>query len=661
MTISSTTRKAGPFSGNDVTVDFPFAFKVFSSTDVLVVEADSLGTEATLALTTDYTVALNVDQNASPGGTVTLNAALATGYTLVVTSDIEPLQGTDLTNMGGFFPAVVTNAFDKLTILIQQLTEKVSRSLRTAITTPSGFNAELPTPVAYQFIAFNGTADGFDAVDATGTTALSADLAASGGSALIGFLQSGTGAVSRTAQSKMREFVSVKDFGATGDGTTDDTAAIQAAIDRISTTGGTVYCPAGTYKITTTIDISDLGDVPITIKGDGHSISTSFPTDGTIFYGLTATKAVFEVQGTQSITFEDVTIASKSGDANKSVIGIYISRTAGTQSAQFQALRRVGINIATSTLANGGKGSIAIYNVAGEHGLFEHCMFRGDTAMYLTELDAVPYVPVYAASNVIASCTLNTFIQVAFNSWSLCGVELRGVMSTDFIDCYWGNDSGAGNLDAAILLTQSTSNYHENISFGGQCENYDCFISHDTNYGARRLRVNVTIGGLVAPADYLFRNKGTTPQIYDCELNFTNPSGYALSLYGSTAGKTTGFIGGKISIPPSGVVNAPLDTLYQVAIHDQNYTPTAITGLAGSSWTHYMRDATYAQVTYGKIHSGGFVSSGEIYLMETTASLPVAFGIAAGTLTNAPKAGNPDKWIKINDNGTDRLIPSWTF
>ncbi|VVE59459.1 hypothetical protein PIN31009_05542 [Pandoraea iniqua] len=60
--------------------------------------------------------------------------------------------------------------------------------------------------------------------------------------------------------------------------------------------------------------------------------------------------------------------------------------------------------------------------------------------------------------------------------------------------------------------------------------------------------------------------------------------------------------------------------------------------------------------------SGAFssVTAGEAArLMSTSVSLANAAGAAAGTLTNAPVAGNPTKWITINDNGVARRIPSW--
>jgi hypothetical protein len=72
----------------------------------------------------------------------------------------------------------------------------------------------------------------------------------SDGSSLVGFLQAGTGAQSRTVQAKLRETVSVKDFGAVGDGVTDDTVAVRAAIRH----NAPLDWRSGTYRITAPID-----------------------------------------------------------------------------------------------------------------------------------------------------------------------------------------------------------------------------------------------------------------------------------------------------------------------------------------------------------------------------------------------------------------------
>jgi hypothetical protein len=94
------------------------------------------------------------------------------------------------------------------------------------------------------------------------------DLAAASGSSLVGFQQAGSSTVLRTTQAKLRDSVSVKDFGAVGDGVTDDTAAIQSAIDYCystkrdllidgvcNVTGGTINIPTAEY--------SDLGVITI--------------------------------------------------------------------------------------------------------------------------------------------------------------------------------------------------------------------------------------------------------------------------------------------------------------------------------------------------------------------------------------------------------------
>lgn len=93
------------------------------------------------------------------------------------------------------------------------------------------------------------------------TLATAEDLAAVTGSAGVGFQPAGPGAVATTVQSKLREFVSVKDFGAVGDGVTDDTAEINLAIAAATT----VYLPAGTFIY----DASALPDVSVRLIGAG--------------------------------------------------------------------------------------------------------------------------------------------------------------------------------------------------------------------------------------------------------------------------------------------------------------------------------------------------------------------------------------------------------
>lgn len=83
-----------------------------------------------------------------------------------------------------------------------------------------------------------------------GVTYAEAGPITSSGAGLVGFLQAGTGAVARTAQAKMRESVSVNDFGAVGDGVADDTAAINLATE---TGASEVTVPDGTYFITGSI------------------------------------------------------------------------------------------------------------------------------------------------------------------------------------------------------------------------------------------------------------------------------------------------------------------------------------------------------------------------------------------------------------------------
>lgn len=267
MTVSSEIRKAGPYEGNDVTTSFPFSFKVFKAEDLLIVHADRTGAESVLVLNSDYTVTLAPDQNTSPGGTVVLSTALGTGTTLTIASRLQNLQPVDLTNQGGFYPRVINDALDRLTILVQQLAERVSRSLKMAISMPPGVETQLPAPIAGTLLGWNAQETALENVNRSDA-------------ALYEYSQGGIGAVRRSVESKLRESVSVKDFGAVGDGVADDTEQIQYAINAAA---GKVLLLGADENYLFDPDVGLTISSPIKIVSNGSKFIKATPSDTTAF------------------------------------------------------------------------------------------------------------------------------------------------------------------------------------------------------------------------------------------------------------------------------------------------------------------------------------------------------------------------------------------
>ena len=141
----------------------------------------------------------------------------------------------------------------------------------------------------------------------------------------VTFTQSGTGAVSRSLNSKLQDVISVKDFGAKGDTVTNDSPAIQAAINaaQASGIGGTVYFPPGTYRLEQTITVTG-NNIFLVGSGMWNTIlyrgNVFTGTDIVSFSGNTATGSTIQNVGIKHLSIRN-TVRMDSG-ANLSMVGV---------------------------------------------------------------------------------------------------------------------------------------------------------------------------------------------------------------------------------------------------------------------------------------------------------------------------------------------------
>jgi hypothetical protein len=212
MTIPSTPRKAGPLLGTGAQTAWPFTFKVFSESDISVTIADSLGVETTLVLNTDYSVALNSNQDTSPGGTVTYpisGTPLAVGSVLLMVGDIAYDQPLDLPAGGNFSPLALENQLDRQVMHIQQLAEKDSRALKIPVSSTA--SADLPAPEAGTLLGWNATGDALISVPSSSAVATdlavtsAAESAASAAASEVSRLASGVSADESAASAAASE------------------------------------------------------------------------------------------------------------------------------------------------------------------------------------------------------------------------------------------------------------------------------------------------------------------------------------------------------------------------------------------------------------------------------------------------------------------------
>jgi hypothetical protein len=348
MTVSAQT----PYSSqaaNGVTTVFPFAYEIRSETDIVVELEDSDGDLDEQTLGADYTVS---GVGSGTGGEITFIDAPASGITVRTRRVSDLLRSIDYQDNGDLLADTLNDDVDALWLALQEFeygTRLAGNILRGQI---GDEFAQLPAKLdlAGLYMAFD--ADG-NPVPSEGTgsdAGLREDLAAVSGAALVGFRQAGTGGVLRSARTKLRELaISCKDFGAVGDGVTDDTAALRLWIQALvpaaglGLVAGTV--PAGIYRITETgvfNDIASTSRTGLLIRGEGMYASIfRLDTSGSNiwFYNNVAT-ARLQFPVFMDVGFEgmdpDLAVSYASLDANAKGFRIYSAGATGNHEQGFQ-------------------------------------------------------------------------------------------------------------------------------------------------------------------------------------------------------------------------------------------------------------------------------------------------------------------------------------
>ena len=181
----------------------------------------------------------------------------------------------------------------------------------------------------------------------------------------------------------------VKGFGAKGDGVTDDSAAIQAAIDAAYAGGGIVFIPAGRYLLNTPLNITNKDRLSVLGAGPMH----------TVLLGNTG-GVVVDLTGARNVLIANLKVTNL-GAVNPSTVGLLFARSQSVQNAEFNCLENVYVDFSSIPSANGGNGTLGIYNYGAELWRAWNIYIVADKPLTLTNENAYsvlsPFTSIFTA------------------------------------------------------------------------------------------------------------------------------------------------------------------------------------------------------------------------------------------------------------------------
>ena len=450
----------------------------------------------------------------------------------------------------------------------------------------------------------------------------------------VDYIATGTGAVTRTTASKLADTVSVKDFGAVGDGTTDDTAAIQAAINSLPSRGGIVTFPAGKFRTTAKITVKSY----VTLQGAGKFGGTdTYDQGSTTIYGNHSGTAILSLVGSVSCTISDLDLQSVSGGPYPQS-GLLLGRSTSA-SAGYHSIKRISV-YGSYQVAN-------VYSIASEDNIWEdinlwnygqstgkHCFYTsiGNSNTTMTE-------PLVTSSNLD-----NVFVRFWFanahtdaNAACIYLDNAQGMGSWSFLGGYLTAAAGSyvtianGYVDGLSALGPFTfvGVSGERLAAGDPLYAYRLTAS-----SAVELRGLTIMGGrwdLAAGSNHYNISQSANLTLVAPNIVMQPPEAFPYALSDI-----------KYSQVKGGIVSV-----------GREYDYTSVTTF-GSGWVNAY-GAPYAPVGFKINPDGNVIIRGTAYASSTPSStiltLPVGYRPAADGFYSAWTTGDVIKRIKVDTTG----------
>jgi hypothetical protein len=626
---------------------FTYPFRIFAYTDLLVTKKSTTGVESTLTYGTQFTATGAGDV----AGTLTLTTALAVGETLVIRRELPITQPVSIRNQGAYFPSTIEDEFDRLTMLDQQQQDEIDRSLKLAESLdPTAYVLTLPNPEAGKVMTGTGTGFTMSALD----------------SSAVALPGQGRTVPTLSAFLANNAIFNVLDYAAGVTINTDVNNALTAmnlCRDSIPTVGaafgGIMYMPAGVYKCLGKF----VGKRNVHVMGENASIGPGTTYNGTtVIRGVHTDRAVVDLLGIHAVAMSNITIYGDSVSVPKT--GLLCARDSGN-SAGYHIFRNVSVQ--------GYFSKAAVYSIASEENLWDKLsiyLYGGGAkhCFYTSQGDGLAVDAAIVGSSNIQGTFLFPWFFSDVNDATASLIYINAGAST------WGWNFFGGYLlpKAGAYVTIMTGQVD-----GADTPGQFSFIGMNGEKNAGGLEPITGFDLLVAGARILHGL-----QVQGCSFELNNAAGRmvrqaaTLTLKGCDVRcRARGGIGS--SLIAAQIVNSRINDGFS-DIH-QFYGDLDLYGklflssdpsmglyfsqggpkIRASLGANQLQVVDNAGAAFYDLAVKDLITTDAAALVKSQVALNNGAAAGAGTITNAPAAGNPTKWIPINDNGTVRYIPAW--